>query len=295
MMQKKIKTDTDQRAFTMIYHDFYKSNLLDHYEKSIFIALKIFSDSSNQCYPSIKKLTEITGISKRKVQGTLKRLEQKHIISITSRTRADGGDTSNIYTLHDSAEMWKAGSMEELNKAVDEMEEKRMIEALTAKGYHISREKEPESLPASQSNNDSSTKINQYNNSSDTDNTAQMKKSQESEKYSLSQIEQLFDYDTMIQENPCYKQDIDSVMSILHTALNTAKPAIRISGQDMPAATVTAKLMKLEKKSIMYAIHKYQEQTERIKNPVAYMLTILYTVPEQCLLDMKNQKSHERA
>ncbi len=45
----------------------------------------------------------------------------------------------------------------------------------------------------------------------------------------------------------------------------------------------------------MYAIHKYQEQTERIKNPVAYMLTILYTAPEQCLLDMKNQKSHERA
>ncbi len=122
-----------------------------------------------------------------------------------------------------------------------------------------------------------------------------MEKSQESEKYSLNQIEQLFDYDTMIQDNPCCKQDVDSVMSILHTALNTSKPTIRISGQDIPAMPVIAKLMKLEKESIMYAIKKYQEQTERIKNPAAYMLTILYTAPEQCLLDMKNQKSHERA
>lgn len=56
---------------------------------------------------------------------------------------------------------------------------------------------------------------------------------------------------------------------------------------------VIGKLMKLDKESIMYAIGKFTEQTERIKNPVSYMLTILYNAPEQYHLDIKNQVSHD--
>ncbi len=84
-------------------------------------------------------------------------------------------------------------------------------------------------------------------------------------------------------------------MSILHTAMNTTKPTIRIAGQDKPCMLVIGKLMKLHKESIMYAIEKYQEQTERIKNPLSYMLTILYNAPEQYSLDIQNQVSHDMA
>lgn len=58
---------------------------------------------------------------------------------------------------------------------------------------------------------------------------------------------------------------------------------------------VIGKLMKLNNESIMYAIEKFSEQTERIKNPTSYMLTILYNTPEQFNLDIKNQVSHDMA
>lgn len=117
----------------------------------------------------------------------------------------------------------------------------------------------------------------------------------ETERYSLSQIKQLFDYEAMINDNPCEKQKIDSVMDILHTVMNTTKSTIRVAGEEKPAMTVIGKLMKLNKYSIIYAINKFAEQTERIKNPTAYMLTILYSAPEQFNLDIQNQVSHDMA
>lgn len=97
----------------------------------------------------------------------------------------------------------------------------------------------------------------------------------------------------MILDYPLQQNDIDSVMSILYTAMNTTKTTIRISGEDKPAMVVIGKLMKLHKESIMYAIKQFSEQTERIKNPTAYMLTILYNAPEQFNLDIQNQVSHD--
>ena len=91
------------------------------------------------------------------------------------------------------------------------------------------------------------------------------------------------------------QQDIDSVIDILYTALNTNKETIRIAGQDKPSMVVISKLMKLHHETIMYAIERYHKQTERIKNPTSYMLTILYSAPEQFNLDIQNQVSHDMA
>ena len=99
----------------------------------------------------------------------------------------------------------------------------------------------------------------------------------------------------MLLDNPYQKQDIDAVINILHTAMNTRKHIIRISGEDKPAMSVIARLMKLNKESIMYAIKMFSEKKERIKNPTAYMLTILYNAPEQYHLDIQNQVNHDMA
>ena len=39
--------------------------------------------------------------------------------------------------------------------------------------------------------------------------------------------------------------------------------------------------------------HKFKEQTERIKNPSSYMLTLLYNSKEQMNLDISNQVQHD--
>ncbi len=116
---------------------------------------------------------------------------------------------------------------------------------------------------------------------------------QPSERYALDQIHQYFEYEILIQDPHYTHDDIDSVMFILHTALNTVKPTIRINGEDKPSMVVIGKLMKLNMQDIKYSIDKFKEQTDRIKNPTAYMLTILYNAKEQSNLDFANMVHHD--
>lgn len=291
MARKKIQLATDQRPFIMVYQDFLESNILDnYYQRLVYIYLKKFADSKNQCYPSVKTISKQSGISVNKVKITLKELEEKGIIAKANRSRPDGGKSSNLYTLYDYRELWNAGSSEEVAAVIDGIQEKYMIEALTAKGYYVTKEKGLASEPTKA--HTQAPQLNQFDIVNTTTNSGE---SQDLERYTLDQIKQLFDYDIMIQDNPYRQQDIDSVMNILYTTMNTTKATIRISGEDKPSMVVVGKLMKLSYSEIIYAIEKYQEQTERIKNPTSYMLTLLYNAKEQMNLDITNQVSHDMA
>ena len=291
MARPKIKSATDQRPFIMVYQDFLESDLLDnHYQKLVYVYLKKFADSKNQCFPSVKTLSKLTKISVNKVKLTLAELEQKGVISKENRTRPDGGKSSNLYTLYDFKELWNAGSSEEVAAVVDEYEDKKLISLLEAKGYTVIKEKEPDKTEPTKVTVEPSTKLNQFDIVNTTINS---EKSQELERYTIDQIRQIFDYDILVNDKPLWKNDIDSVFSILHTALNTTKETIRVGGEDKPTMIVIGKLMKLDYSEIMYCIEKYSEQTERIKNPSAYMLTLLYNAKEQMNLDITNQVQHD--
>lgn len=252
----EVKLNTDQRPGILVYCDFLESDVLNYYQKIVFIYLKKFADQKGQCYPSIRTLSRQSGISVKKVKETLKQLEEKGVISKTNRTRPDGGKSSNLYTVYDCGGMWR-------------------------------KEKAPACEPA-KAHTQAPCLKNTFNT------TGNPAKSQASERYSLEQIRELFDYDVMVYDYPDRRQDIDAVMSILYTAMNTTGPAIRVSGQDKPAMAVIGKLMKLDKDSIMYAIRKYNEQRRRITSPRAYMLTILYHAPEQFYLDITNLGKNKR-
>ena len=289
MARPKIKSATDQRPFIMVYQDFLESDLLDnHYQKLVYVYLKKFADSKNQCFPSVKTLSKLTKISVNKVKLTLAELEQKGVISKENRTRPDGGKSSNLYTLYDFKELWNAGSSEEVAAVVDEYEDKKLISLLEAKGYTVIKEKELESEPTKAQTQ--ALELNQYDMVNTTTNSESC---QELERYTIDQIQQIFDYDILVNDKPLWQKDIDSVFSILHTALNTTKETIRVGGEDKPTMVVIGKLMKLGYSEIMYCIEKYSEQTERIKNPTAYMLTLLYNAKEQMNLDITNQVQHD--
>ena len=291
MARPKIKSATDQRPFIMVYQDFLESDLLDnHYQKLVYVYLKKFADSKNQCFPSVKTLSKLTKISVNKVKLTLAELEQKGVISKENRTRPDGGKSSNLYTLYDFKELWNAGSSEEVAAVVDEYEDKKLISLLEAKGYTVIKEKEPDKTEPTKVTVEPSTKLNQFD---IVNTTINPEKSQELERYTIDQIRQIFDYDILVNDKPLWQKDIDSVFSILHTALNTTKETIRVGGEDKPTMIVIGKLMKLDYSEIMYCIEKYSEQTERIKNPTAYMLTLLYNAKEQMNLDIANQVQHD--
>ena len=292
MARKRIKSATDQRKFTLVYNDFLESDILNYYEKMVFIALKKFADNDTmRAFPSLKTIHGITGISLSQVRRSIEHMEQLGVISVEHRTDKEKGHQSNIYTLYDYAEIWKVDSSnDDVAAVVDEISEAKLVAELKARGYTVTKEKEPDTLQADQSDNESSTQLNQFDIVNTTINS---KESQEVERYSLVEIRAFYDYDIMVNDNPFSKNDIDSVMDILHTNLNTTKKTIRIGGEDKPAMVVISKLMKLTYSEIMYAIDKFKEQTDRIKNPTAYMLTLLYNSKEQMNLDITNQVQHD--
>lgn len=292
MARKRIKSATDQRRFTLVYNDFLESDILNYYEKMVFIALKKFADNDTmRAFPSLKTIHGITGISLSQVRRSIEHMEQLGVISVEHRTDKEKGHQSNIYTLYDYAEIWKVDSSnDDVAAVVDEISEAKLVAELKARGYTVTKEKEPDTLQADQSDNESSTQLNQFDIVNTTINS---KESQEVERYSLVEIRAYYEYDIMVNDNPFAKKDIDSVMDILHTYLNTTKKTIRIGGEDKPAMVVISKLMKLTYSEIMYAIDKFKEQTDRIKNPTAYMLTLLYNSKEQMNLDISNQVQHD--
>lgn len=295
MGRKTIKSKTDQRPFVITYIDFYKSKLLDIHEKWVFIALKIFADSSNQCFPSLKTLSSVTGLSKRKIQDILKTLEQKQIITIERRKTSSGSLTSNLYSLNDYAEMWN-DTDRDMELIKDKAAEIKLIAELRQRGYTVTKEKEPDATEPtkdqlSQTQNPFflQDNVTTENNQSQEENSA---KSQ-IERYTLDDIKQLYDYNAMICDYPQHKDLIDIGIDILHDTLNSGKKIIRVNGESKPSMIVIGKLMKLSGDEIMYAIEAFSKQTKRIKNPRGYLLTLLYNAKEQMHLDLTNQVQYD--
>ena len=294
-MAQKIKSATDQRKFTLVYNDFLESDILNYYEKMIFIVLKKYTDNETmRAFPSLNTIHKITGISVSQVRRSIEHMKELRVIAVEHRNDDKKGHQSNIYTLFDYAEMWKVGSSssntEDVIAIADRLSEAKMIAELRAKGYTVIKEKAPDTLPADQSNNAPSAKINQFDT---TDTTSSPSESQEKERYSLEKIKLLYDYRIMIIDYKYKINEIDSVMEILHTTLNTTKKEVRINGEEKPTSVVVSKLLKLTYADIMYAIDKFQEQTSRIENPTAYMLTLLYNAKERMHLDIANQVRYD--
>lgn len=213
----------------------------EYYQKLVYIYLKKFADSKNQCYPRVKKLSKLTKISVHKIKITLAELEDKGIIAKKNRTRPDGGKSSNLYTLYDYGELWNAGSSEEVAAVVNEYEEMKLVSELRSRGYTVTKEKGLETEPTKAQNQ--APDLKPFNIVNTTTNSGE---SQDLERYTLDQIKQLFDYNVMIADHSERKTDIDIVFTILYDALNCTKPSIRVDGQDKPSMVVISKLMKLE-------------------------------------------------
>ncbi len=285
----KLEIQSDIKPFTMIKNAIIDSeNILSEHEKILYIVLLRYG---NKAFPSLSTLSKKCSFSKRTAQRTIDALIEKGLLKKKNRITKKNGNTSNVYTLIDNDKIWyssKENLKENINIAILE-EAVRIVEASGMKV--LEKEKGLETEPTKAQNQ--APQKNKNNNLVSKQDTTSKIESQDLERYTLDQIHELFEYDIVVQDYPLQQNDIDSVMSILYTAMNTTKSTIRIAGEDKPTMVVIGKLMKLHKESIMYAIEMFSKQTERIKNPTAYMLTILYNAPEQFNLDIQNRVSHD--
>ncbi len=284
----KLEVKSDIKPFTIVKNAIIDSvDILNEHEKILYIVLLRYGDKA---FPSLSTLSHKCGFSKRTAQRTIDTLIEKGLLRKRSRINKKSGNTSNAYTLIDNDKIWFS-TKENLQENIDTAILEEAIKIVEASGRKVF-DKEKGLVSDSSQTADTSTM--NYNSSTRNDNIKQLK-SQELERYTIDQIHQLFDYDVMLQENPYRKNDIDSAMSVLYTVMNTTKATIRVAGEGKPTMIIISKLMKLDKESIMYALDRFAEQTERIKNPTSYLLTILYFAPEQFHLDIQNQVSHDMA
>lgn len=284
-----VETKSDQRLFTMVYHDFLTSKLLNYYEKIIFIMLKKHADSkTHEAYPSLATISKETGISKRKVQNCLNHMEELKVIK-RKRRKTDNGDyTSNLYTLHDYAKLWKDGV---LPKESEPDDKQRLLEQIEQEYVMINKKD-----LAKTSTKKYLQSLLESNNIPTDNNTENQEKSQETqERYPEEWIIDFYSLDELKTENPTKAAVIDTVANILYTILNSTKETIRVNGEDKPTMAVVGRMLKLNQETIMYAIDQFIGQTDKIKNPRAYMITCLYNAQEQYQLALNNQVAHDMA
>lgn len=280
------------RKFVRVYQDFLYSDILTAEEKLVFIALKSFVDftqDEDEVFPSMDTICKITGMSRPRATRTINSLVSKGIVKKQRR----GLTKPNLYTIADYPAMWSAAGVEERRELLDTeipYTSDQLVEELVRRGV-LTKDQIADNKKGSDSaatDTDPNGRFDIFSTISNCTN-----KSTERQEYPMQSIKELFEYDVLVQRQEYGTDDLDSVMDIIYDALNTTKDTIRINGEDKPAEVVRSKLLKLDATDIEYAIEKFRSVTDRIKNPRAYMLTILYGAKEQRSLDVTNDVSHD--
>jgi len=76
----------------------FEQPIKDAGEKFVLIAIAKHADDNMQCYPSIARLSKLTGLATSTVKLKLKSLEQSGYLQV-QRRRKNGRKTSNLYFL----------------------------------------------------------------------------------------------------------------------------------------------------------------------------------------------------
>ena len=291
-MENKIIVQLAQpeRDFVRVYKDFLNCKLLTAEEKLIYIALKSFvsyGKDKDEVYPSMETLCKITSMSKPRATRTITSLVKKGIIKKQRR----GLTKANLYTIVDVPSMWGTDTLEEMktvseSQMSDKTNEELIAELVKRGAIIIVKEKEPDNTAPTKATVESSTKLNQ---SDMVNTTIYATTCQAQERYTLDDVKDIFGYGAMIHDAPELKSNIDSVMDVLHNALNTTAETIRINKKDVPGTVARKKLLELTNEEILFAIRRYRMQTGTINNPSSYILTQLFNAHRDMDLELTNK------
>lgn len=92
-------------------------------------------------------------------------------------------------------------------------------------------------------------------------------------------LKENIEYD-ILRKNLGYDCDLlDEILDILVDTVCSTRKMIRIGGEDYPKEVVKSRLLKLDSGHIEYVIHSLHENTTKVRNIRAYLLTSLYYAP----------------
>lgn len=106
---------------------------------------------------------------------------------------------------------------------------------------------------------------------------------------STERLEEMRDYRELIMENieyeylltqhPHDRQTIDGIVDLMTETVCSRKPYIIIAKEQMPTQVVKSRLLKLDESHVQYVLDCMSENTTKVRNIRAYLLTSLYNAP----------------
>lgn len=232
--------------------------------KAIYAYLCSYAGNGETAFPSRNKILFDLCINKDTYQKYLKQLKDYGYIKV-QKVRKDGRFIRNLFILMQIIEPCPEIPCPKISDTV------------------IS------DTVFSDNNNNNNINKNIDNNNQSFNQEKKGEKEGKKEKYTLEEIKEHYDYNILINDYLDIKKDIDSIMNILYDVLNSSNKTIKVMGEQKSVMVVQSKLLKLNYEHILYSIKKFDSVTQKIKNPSAYMLSILYQAEEQMNLDFKNQ------
>lgn len=103
-------------------------------------------------------------------------------------------------------------------------------------------------------------------------------------------IKENIEYDIMRQQLGYNADLLDDILDIIVDTVCSSKRMIRIGGEDYPRVVVKNRLLKINGEHIGYVIDCLKENTTKVRNIRAYLLTSLYnTYNDKQLLHSSGQ------
>lgn len=93
-------------------------------------------------------------------------------------------------------------------------------------------------------------------------------------------IKENIDYDIMMSRKQWHERDMyDELYNIICDVVCVPRTTIRIGGEDYPYQLVKSKFLKLNSSHLEYVITCMQNNTTKVNNIKAYLITALYNAP----------------
>ena len=92
-------------------------------------------------------------------------------------------------------------------------------------------------------------------------------------------LKENIEYDHLCQKLGYDRDILDEILEILVDTVCSTRKMIRIGGEDFPKEVVRSRLLKLDSEHIEYVISSLRENTTKVRNIRAYLLTSLYNAP----------------
>lgn len=108
-------------------------------------------------------------------------------------------------------------------------------------------------------------------------------------------IHENISYGDLIRDHPYNADLIDGYVELMVEVCCTQRETVRVNQEDLPAAVVCSRFLKLNREHILYIMEAMQRNTTQVANIRGYTLSALYNAPATISQYYTSQVSHDMA